>query len=181
MFLWTAIPKSKKIGWGPVARPTKTKPQTHQLRNEAQRNCVALRSSLDYEVAWRPVKGHDERQKPAPLTALHATERSVVDVGEKNMEGRHVGLDFYDLLIDVMAILRRLIAERLRTVRDCSVYRCQQGKQRLCLGGARYIQKSGQTLVIPTTAPQPTSTAMPLASSGKRRRNGCNSRRCTQL
>ena len=27
MFWWTAIPKSKKIGWGPVARPTKTKPE----------------------------------------------------------------------------------------------------------------------------------------------------------
>src|SRR5215472_13073581 len=101
MFLWTAIPKSKKIGWGPIARPTKTKPQTHPLWNEAQLNCVALRSSLDYEVAWRPVKGRDERQKTAPLTALHATGRSVVDVGEKNMEGRHVGLDFYDLLIEV--------------------------------------------------------------------------------
>jgi|SoimicMinimDraft_9_1059737.scaffolds.fasta_scaffold04820_2 hypothetical protein len=99
--LWTAIRKSKEIGWGPVARPTKTKPQTHQLRNEAQLNCVSLRSSLDYVVAWRPVKGRDERQKRAPLTALHATQRSIVDVGGKNMEGRHVGLDFYDLLIEV--------------------------------------------------------------------------------
>jgi len=91
---------SKKIGWGPVAPATKTKPQTHQLWNEAQLNCVALRSSLDYEVAWRPVKGQDERLKPASLTALHATARRVVDLGEKNMEGRHVGLDFYDLLIE---------------------------------------------------------------------------------
>src|SRR5215469_10308204 len=105
MSLWTAIPKSKKIGWGLVARPTKTKPQTHQLWNEAQLNCVALRSSLDDEVAWRPVKGQDERQKTAPLTALHATGRSAVDLEEKNMEGRHVGLDFYDLLIE--AVMRR--------------------------------------------------------------------------
>src|SRR5215471_17047756 len=103
MFVWTAIPKSKKIGWGPVARPTKTKSQTHQLWNEAQLNCVALRSSLDYEVAWRPVKGQNERQRTAPLTALHATGRSSVDVGEKNMEGRHVGLDFYDLLIEALS------------------------------------------------------------------------------
>src|SRR6516164_9495319 len=104
MFLWTAIPKSKKIGWGPVARPTKTKPQTHQRWNEAQLNCVALRPSLDYEVAWRAVKGQDERLKPAPLTALHATGRSIAASSmseEKNMEGRHVGLDFYDLLIEV--------------------------------------------------------------------------------
>ena len=102
MFLWTAIPKSKKIGWGPVARPTKTKAQTHQLWNEAQLNCVALRSSLDDEVAWRPVKGQEERHKTAPLTALHATGCSVVDVArKKNMESGHVGLDFYDLLIGV--------------------------------------------------------------------------------
>ena len=53
-----------------------TKTQTHQLRNEAQLNCVALRSQLDYEVAWRAVKGRDERQKSAPLTSLHATGRS---------------------------------------------------------------------------------------------------------
>ena len=100
MFLWSAIPKSKKIEWGPVARPRKTKPQTLQLWNEAQLNCVSLRPPLDDEVAWRAVKGRDERLKPAPLTALHATGRSIVDVGEKNMEGRHVGLDFYDLLIE---------------------------------------------------------------------------------
>src|SRR5215471_17485442 len=99
MSLWSAIPNPKTSGWGLVARPTKTKPQTHQLWNEAQLNCVALRSSLDYEVAWRPVKGQDERPTTAPLTALHATRRSVVDLGEKNMDGRHVGLDFYDLLI----------------------------------------------------------------------------------
>ena len=79
----------------------KNKTQTHQLRNEAQLNCVALRSSLDYELAWRAVKGRDERPTTAPLTALHATGRSILDVGEKNMEGRHVGLDFYDLLIEV--------------------------------------------------------------------------------
>jgi hypothetical protein len=92
MFLWTAIPKSKEIG-NLLLVQQKTKPQTHQLWNEAQLNCVSLRSSLDYEVAWTPVKGQDERPKTAPLTDLHATGRSIVDV-EKNMEGRHVGLDF---------------------------------------------------------------------------------------
>jgi len=79
----------------------KQKNQTHPLRNEAQLNCVALRPRLDYEVAWRALKGQDERLKPAPLTALHAIGHSIVDVGEKNMEGRHVGIDFYDLLIEV--------------------------------------------------------------------------------
>jgi hypothetical protein len=64
--LWTAIPN----------------PST---KDEAQLNCVALRPQLDYEVACRPVKGQDERPKPAPLTALQATGRSVVDVGEKQI------------------------------------------------------------------------------------------------
>ena len=54
------------LGWIPQS-------ETPPLRNEAPLYCVALRSSLDYEVAWRAVKGQDERQKKAPLTALHAT------------------------------------------------------------------------------------------------------------
>ena len=43
-------------------------------------------------------------KKRAALTALHATGHSVIDVGEKNKEGRHVGLDFYDLLIEALKI-----------------------------------------------------------------------------
>src|SRR5215471_1071918 len=62
--------------------------ETPPLRNEAQLNCVALRSQLDYEMAWRAVKGQDERQQTAPLTALHATGHSIVDVGEKQIR-RH--------------------------------------------------------------------------------------------
>ena len=46
---------------------------TPSTKDEAQLNCVALRPSLDYEVAWIAVKGQDERQKTASLTALHAT------------------------------------------------------------------------------------------------------------
>ena len=45
---------------GPTTR-RKTKIQTYQLRNEAQLNSVSLRSQFDHEVAWRAVKGHDER------------------------------------------------------------------------------------------------------------------------
>jgi len=59
--------------------------RTFSTKDEAQLNCVALRPQLDDEVACRPVKGQDERPKPAPLTALHATGRSVVDVGEKQI------------------------------------------------------------------------------------------------
>jgi len=85
------------LGWVPQS-------ETLPLRNEAPLNCVALRSSLDYEVAWRAIKGQDERQKTAPLTALHATW-DLAATSEKNMEGRHVGLDFYDLLIEAHPVL----------------------------------------------------------------------------
>ena len=80
------------------------KTQTHQLRNEAPANCVVLRSQLDYEVAWRAVKGQDERQKRAPLTPLLAT-RKVTSMSEKKGRGRHVGLDFYDLLLEALRTL----------------------------------------------------------------------------
>ena len=81
MFLWTAIPKSKKIGWGPV-RPTKTKPQTHQLGNEAQLNCVSLRSEVDYEVTWGTVKGRDERPYGTPLTVPQVTAGGLCIMGK---------------------------------------------------------------------------------------------------
>src|SRR5215472_1343066 len=85
MFLWTAIPNPKTSGWGALACPRgKRQNPTHQLRNEAQLNCVSLRSSLDDEVAWRPVQGQDERQKTAPLTALHAT-REITVMSEKKI------------------------------------------------------------------------------------------------
>ena len=54
------------LGWIPQS-------EAPPLRNEAPLYCVALRSSLDYEVGWRAVKGQDERQKTAPLTTLHPT------------------------------------------------------------------------------------------------------------
>src|SRR6516225_6910400 len=60
---------------------------TPSTKDEAQLNCVALRPPLDFEVVWRAVKGQDERLKPAPLTALHTTERSIVDVGGKKYGG----------------------------------------------------------------------------------------------
>src|SRR5215472_945299 len=83
MFCGLAIPNAKTIEVA-CRRHGKTKTRTHHLRNEAQLNCVALRSSLDYGLAWRAVKGQDERQKTAPLTALHAT-REVTVMSEKKI------------------------------------------------------------------------------------------------
>jgi hypothetical protein len=65
----------------------KDQTQTPSTKDEAQLNCVALRPPLHYEVAWTAVKGRDERQQTAPLTALHATGRSINDVGEKKYGG----------------------------------------------------------------------------------------------
>jgi len=59
------------------------KNQTHLLRNEAQLNCVALRSSLDYEVGWRAVKGQDERQKTGALDSSPTHPGGYREVGEK--------------------------------------------------------------------------------------------------
>ena len=93
----------RRVGGDARACPCDKKQNpTPSTKDEAPLNCVALRPPLDYEVAWRAVKGRDERQRTAPWTVLHATGRSVVDVGENNKDGRHVGLDFYDLLIEVI-------------------------------------------------------------------------------
>src|SRR5215472_3838362 len=73
----------RRLGGDLLLVQQRQNPEPHQLRNEAQLNCVSLRSSLDYGVAWRPVKGQDERPTTAPLTALHATGRSIVDPEEK--------------------------------------------------------------------------------------------------
>jgi hypothetical protein len=82
---------------------TRKKTQTLQRGNEAQLNCVALRSQLDYEVAWRAVKGQDERQKTAPLTALHATREVYRAMSAKtNGKAATSALTFYDLLIEAL-------------------------------------------------------------------------------
>ena len=78
----------RRVGGDALACPRHKKQNpTPSTKDEAQLNCVALRPSLDFEVAWRAGKGQDERQKTAPLTALHATGRSVVDVGRKKYGG----------------------------------------------------------------------------------------------
>jgi hypothetical protein len=61
-------------------------PQTEPLplRNEAQLNCVSLRSQLDYEVAWRVVKAQDERSlTTTPLTSLQAATDVLANVERK--------------------------------------------------------------------------------------------------
>src|SRR5271165_2918972 len=79
------------------SRKTKSSP----LRNEAQLNCVSLRSEFDYEVTWGAVKGQDERPCETPLTAPHVTP-GVLCIAEKIIRmAATSALDFFDLLIEV--------------------------------------------------------------------------------
>jgi hypothetical protein len=79
-----------------VNEPKKPNP----LTNEAPLNCVSLRSQLELELTWGPVKGLDERPRGTPLTATHVTTGGLCRWKAINKVGRHVGLDFYDLLIE---------------------------------------------------------------------------------
>ena len=51
--------------------------KTTPLRNEAQLNCVSLRSQLDGVLTGGAVKGQDERPFRAPLTAPPVTTGSI--------------------------------------------------------------------------------------------------------
>ena len=92
----------RRLG-GTRLHANKNKTQTHQLRDEVQLNCVSLRPRLDYEMA-RAVKGQDERPNAGALGSPPRHPGGYRDVGEKNKEGHHVGLDFYDPLIETLKI-----------------------------------------------------------------------------
>ncbi len=102
MFCGLQIPNAKTIGWGRGCMPSSQERKPKPINEGTKLNCVALRSQLDYEVAWRPVKGRDERQKTAPLTALHATREFYRDVGKKKERPPTSALTFYDLLIEAL-------------------------------------------------------------------------------
>ena len=60
--------------YGGAMSMLKQKRKPLPLRNEAQLNCVSLRSQLDREVTCGAVKGQDERRhSAAPLTAPQVT------------------------------------------------------------------------------------------------------------
>jgi hypothetical protein len=64
------------------------KAKTTPLRNEAQLNCVSLRSELDREVTCGPVKGQDERRpSAAPLTAPQVTIGCLWLTSENKLSG----------------------------------------------------------------------------------------------
>ena len=77
--------------------------KTTPLWNETQLNCVSLRSQLDCEVTYGAIKGQDERSLRAALDSPRKSPPDVyANVEKQTKEGRHVGLDFYDLLIEAL-------------------------------------------------------------------------------
>ena len=77
--------------------------KTTPLWNEAQLNCVSLRSQFDCEVTYGAIKGQDERSLRAALDSPRKSPPDVyANVEKQTKEGRHVGLDFYGLLIEAL-------------------------------------------------------------------------------
>jgi len=73
----------------------------HSTKERSSLNCVSLRSELDYEVTWGAVKGQDKRPLRDALDSSPSHQWRFMHLGKEfnNKDGRHVGLDFYDLLI----------------------------------------------------------------------------------
>ena len=79
------------------------KAKTTPLRNEAQLNCVSLRSELDCEVSCEAVKGQDERPLRGALDSP-ATHHGRPTLTSENKLRRAAtsALNFYDLLIEAL-------------------------------------------------------------------------------
>ena len=69
----------KRVGTKSMSLLLGTNGKPNPLRNEAPLNCVSLRSQLELEVTWEPVKGLDERPCGTPLTAPHVTPEGTAD------------------------------------------------------------------------------------------------------
>src|ERR1700723_2499886 len=77
-------PRVVETKYGGARRMFKQKRKPLPLRNEAQLNCVSLRSQLDREVTCGAVKGQDERRhSAAPLTAPQVTPGRSMQHGRK--------------------------------------------------------------------------------------------------
>jgi hypothetical protein len=75
------------------------KTESTKERSPTELRCASFPARLS--VTWGAVKGQDERPlSGAPLTAPHVTTGGLCRWKAINKVGRHVGLDFYDLLIE---------------------------------------------------------------------------------
>jgi hypothetical protein len=74
--------------------------KTESLRNEAALNCVSLRSQLEHEVMWGLSRIQMNVPYGTPLVPTSPPEEGYADGKQLTKVGRHVGLDFYDLLIE---------------------------------------------------------------------------------
>ena len=71
----------RRFCWGGWIPQSETPP----LRNEAPLNCVSLRSALDYEVAWRAVKGQDERSLRDALDSSPSYHPTIAPTSERKL------------------------------------------------------------------------------------------------
>jgi len=90
------VENARRVRWSVAAHEdAQERAETTPLRNEAQLNCVSLRSELDCEVTCGAVKGQDERSLRGALDSPASHRPEVyANVGKQMKEGRHVGLDF---------------------------------------------------------------------------------------
>jgi hypothetical protein len=96
-------PRAVETKYGGAMRMLKQKRKPLPLKNEAQLNCISLRSELDCEVSCEAVRGQDERPLRGALDSPATHHGRPTLTSENKLRGRHVGLDFYDLLIEIEA------------------------------------------------------------------------------
>jgi hypothetical protein len=78
----------------------KNKTQTHQLRNEAQLNCAFCFVPSSIRKGRRELSTIEMNTLRAALDNSPRQSRGGYWTSGTNKESRHVGLDFYDLLIE---------------------------------------------------------------------------------
>ena len=100
------LPPSDDLDWAPLCFPCDfLLPLSPPPAHPASDNFLALWERIlrgKVGLRLRAVKGQDERPpcSGAPLTAPHVTTGGLCRWKAINKDGRHVGLDFYDLLIE---------------------------------------------------------------------------------
>src|ERR1700681_3962152 len=83
-------PRVVETKYGDTMRMLKQKRKPLPLRNEAQLNCVSLRSELDCEVTCGAVKGQDERPFRSALDSP-ASHPGALCSTEENKQDRQNG------------------------------------------------------------------------------------------
>ena len=80
------VENTRAVRWSVAAHEdAQERTETTPLWNEAQLNCVSLRSQLDCEVTCGPVKGHDERPLRGALDNPASHHRGSMPTSENKL------------------------------------------------------------------------------------------------